>query len=458
MKHFLIKHSSLSYLSKLKNRYLISNLLKEIPVVIKSTMILLSLLIPVFAQSISISGKIINISGNAVQKATVQLKNIQLITTTKSDGSFILSNEASSITDTENLKNTCQFNICNNIIYSNMFNKNEVKIKTYDLDGRLVSYSKHIPQEGKIDFSYHLLSNGVHIHTIETNNYSVILHSINIGNQFKYHRRILQSRGNSQDKTADVSVFNDEITVIKDGYLNFSQSITNPDTTGIKIKLIDCADTLVDPDGNIYQAVKIGNQIWTVENYRSTKNSDGTSIPLRTDGWEIRLWTQNAYCYINNTTDTASIRKYGALYNWFVVRMPEFAPSGWRVPSKNDWITLQNYLINNGYNWDGTTEENKIAKALSAKTDWPFCSTIGTVGNNLQKNNITGFNALPTGYRNGDGDFLLVDSCCLWWTNFNNNDVGSAYYFLVSYAKQNLVNSFYLQRSAMSVRFVKDSE
>jgi hypothetical protein len=68
------------------------------------------------------------------------------------------------------------------------------------------------------------------------------------------------------------SSFKDTVRVMKAGYLNSRISVTNPDTSDIAIKMIkQDAGTVTDIDGNVYTAIRIGNQIWTVENLRVTK-------------------------------------------------------------------------------------------------------------------------------------------------------------------------------------------
>ena len=72
-----------------------------------------------------------------------------------------------------------------------------------------------------------------------------------------------------------------------------------------------------------------------------------------------------------------------------------------------DWTTLEEYLISNGFNYDGTTTGNKIAKSMVSRSGWVSSTTTGYVGNNQAINNSSGFNALPVGYRETAPDIVL---------------------------------------------------
>ena len=86
-------------------------------------------------------------------------------------------------------------------------------------------------------------------------------------------------------------------------------------------------------------------------------------------------------------------------YITYAVNMGKISPKkGGRVPTDADWTKLEEYLIANGYNWDGSKEGNKIAKALAAKTDWESYTEAVTPGNALSKNNASSFSALPGGF------------------------------------------------------------
>jgi uncharacterized protein (TIGR02145 family) len=141
-------------------------------------------------------------------------------------------------------------------------------------------------------------------------------------------------------------------------------------------RLATIRNTIEDIDGNVYRIVKIGNQLWTVENLRVTKYNDGSAIQLVAGNSAWAALSTPGYCYYNNTTNADSIKKFGALYNWYVVNPSvnpsnpkKVAPVGWHVPTDEEWTILENYMIVNGYNWDGTTTGNKIAKSLATKAD-----------------------------------------------------------------------------------------
>ena len=85
---------------------------------------------------------------------------------------------------------------------------------------------------------------------------------------------------------------------------------------------------------------------------------------------------------------------------------------------------LKNYLIANGYNYDGTTTENRIAKAMASTTGWNTSTMTGAIGNDQSLNNDSGFNAFPEGNRNFNGSFNDEGYNAFFWSsteNFSNN-------------------------------------
>jgi uncharacterized protein (TIGR02145 family) len=127
-----------------------------------------------------------------------------------------------------------------------------------------------------------------------------------------------------------------------------------------------------------------------------TKLNDGTQIPnvTATDSW-AGLSTPG-YCWYDN--DISNKEPYGAFYNWYAVNTRKLAPAGWRVPTDADWTALENFLIANRYNYDYTTSDNKIAKSMAAQSHWLTFSDEGAIGNDLTRNNASGFSALPGGW------------------------------------------------------------
>ncbi|MBN1462805.1 MAG: fibrobacter succinogenes major paralogous domain-containing protein [Paludibacteraceae bacterium] len=209
--------------------------------------------------------------------------------------------------------------------------------------------------------------------------------------------------------------------------------------------------TLTDVEGNSYAIVKIGDQWWMAKNLNTTKYNDGTAIPNVTDATAWGALTTGAYCSYDN--DASNVTKYGLLYNWYAVNTGKLAPEGWHVATDAEWTTLQTYLIANGYNYDGTTTDNKIGKALAAKTDWHISVYSGEIGNDMSVNNRTGFSALPGGIRNEatfGSSFNYLGSFGYWWSATESRAVN------LYYNQKGLDSYSYGKESGFSVRCVKD--
>jgi uncharacterized protein (TIGR02145 family) len=258
---------------------------------------------------------------------------------------------------------------------------------------------------------------------------------------------------------------NDVIKVEKEGYLNYRTQVTTSDTSGLVVKLIlQDAGTVTDIDGNVYHAIRIWNQIWTVENLRTTKYNDGSDIPLVTDGIAWGNLSTPGYCWYNN--DATNKVKYGALYNWYTVNPAnpkKIATAGWHVPTDAEWTILEKYLVLNGYNWDGTTDTssttwpyNKIAKSLASKTDWYPSTSSGAIGNDLTTNNRSGFSALPGGYRDDGSTFDLQSANGNWWSA-TEDGASRAYNRYLDYGSDYMDRGNAREGYGFSVRLLRDN-
>jgi uncharacterized protein (TIGR02145 family) len=220
--------------------------------------------------------------------------------------------------------------------------------------------------------------------------------------------------------------------------------------------------TVTDQDGNSYPYLTYGDQVWTVKNAEVVTYRDGTPIPQVTDVSEWTNLTTGAWCYYDNDPSK------GKLYNWYAVMgihdtdpntpNKEFAPEGWHVPTDAEWTTLENYLIANGYNYDGTTTGNKIAKAMASTTGWDSSANTGAVGNDQSLNNSSGFNAFPEGVRYGAGSDNYEGNNTFFWSSSENNTNGPWYRHL-SQTVGNLGRGSgnFNEQNGVSVRFVKDN-
>jgi uncharacterized protein (TIGR02145 family) len=200
---------------------------------------------------------------------------------------------------------------------------------------------------------------------------------------------------------------------------------------------------LTDKDGNTYRTVTIGTQIWMAENLKTTKYNDGTSIPLVTDSTEWATINTPAYCWYNNDSVTNK-NTYGALYNWFVINTGKLAPSGWHVPTDEEWTILTDHL--GGLNNAG----GKMKEAGTAHWNYP----------NDGADNSSGFTALPGGKRYityGHGRFNGTGTSVYFWSS-TPKFVDEAWARLLTYDWDGVtrIMDFDRQTNGGYVRCVKD--
>jgi uncharacterized protein (TIGR02145 family) len=149
-------------------------------------------------------------------------------------------------------------------------------------------------------------------------------------------------------------------------------------------------DVLTDIDGNTYTIVQIGEQTWIGENLRVNSAPDGTPI--------------ESYVYMN---DESYAEQYGRLYKWDVA-MNNFVeensqgicPSGWHIPSDEDYKVLEMFL--------GMTRSD-----ADLVNRWRGMG----VGTSLKAGGESGYNAQLSGRVSSTGRFELLGNMEFVWTS-----------------------------------------
>lgn len=205
-----------------------------------------------------------------------------------------------------------------------------------------------------------------------------------------------------------------------------------------KLNYVPITGTVTDVDGNVYHEVTIGNQVWLLENLKTTKYNDGTPISfLNTDlDWE-QMNNGDGYCWYNY--DIANKAIYGALYKHYTVANGNLAPVGYHVATSDEWATLVTAL-------GGASVAGGKLKETGI-THW-------TDPNDAD--NSSGFTALGGGYRESNGTFAGLKDVGDFWTasDFGETTASSVeMFYLITSISLNTSSKHY----GMSVRCVKDA-
>ncbi len=184
------------------------------------------------------------------------------------------------------------------------------------------------------------------------------------------------------------------------------------------------------------KSVKIGNQVWMAENLNVDHYRNGDPIPTGLSNAQWESTTQGAYAIYND--DPANEKIYGKLYNWYAVNDSRgLCPSGWHVPSDDEWTLLTLSLGG----------EKVAGGKMKSTSGWKTPNTGAT--------NSSGFNALPGGYRYVNGGDITVGFSGVWWSS-KELDSNLSWYRSLAYNGSGVIRHDDPKRSGFSVRCVRD--
>lgn len=196
---------------------------------------------------------------------------------------------------------------------------------------------------------------------------------------------------------------------------------------------------VTDIDGNNYGSIVAGTQEWMSENLNTSRYSNGDSIPNVTDNNQWATRTTGAWAYYNN--DPQFEHPYGKLYNWFtVVDSRNVCPSGWHIPSDDEWNTLLLYL------GGASVAGGKMKEAGFVHWTNP----------NVNADNSGGFTGLPGGYRLNTGSSMNMYDYGYWWSSVEYNPGTAAYYCSLYYNNELARITFNYEAYGLSVRCMKN--
>jgi len=210
-----------------------------------------------------------------------------------------------------------------------------------------------------------------------------------------------------------------------------------------------------DIDGNVYNTALIGDQCWMKENLKTTTYRNGTSIPNVTDANAWSNLTSGAYVWYDNDISWKGI--YGALYNWYAtVDTNGLCPTGWHVPTNDEWTALTNYI-----GGTGSPHGNELKSCRQVNSpQGEGCNTTEHPRWNEDSNkwgtDDYGFSGLPGGSRYNYGTYDFIGEIGSWWSSTEDSS-GIAWGRFLDYTYGIVFVGPVYERTGMSVRCVQDN-
>lgn len=196
-------------------------------------------------------------------------------------------------------------------------------------------------------------------------------------------------------------------------------------------------DGWMEYQGIVYPTVKIGEQVWMAENLRALRDRDGRAF-LVASGLDWSYYTPLLY---NVGRFYTGFTDRGFLYNWAAAL--RVCPKGWHLPTLEEVEVLLDYCRKN-YGLS-------TGKALASSKEWHGSPKEDAIGYDTQKNNLSGFAALPSGYFGLITQGLGTDAA--FWCIPKDF---KTYSFNLNYDFGNVILGRTAEFSALSIRCIKD--
>ena len=174
-----------------------------------------------------------------------------------------------------------------------------------------------------------------------------------------------------------------------------------------------------DIDGNNYSVIRIGKSEWMTENLRTMHFNNGDSI-------------LDEHLAISNPNPLYS----GKYYSWSVVNdARNVCPTGWTVPTDQDWFYLENKL--------GGEDIAAIDMKSDKKGVWEDFDFFDL--------NASGFSAFPIGYVTEKGKLSNVGIHAYGWSSTEQNEkqaIGRA----IGINEDNVYKGFASKEDGLTIR------
>jgi uncharacterized protein (TIGR02145 family) len=198
--------------------------------------------------------------------------------------------------------------------------------------------------------------------------------------------------------------------------------------------------TVTDLDGNTYNTIILGNQVWMKENLNVTKYRNGGIIPQVQDREKWYNLTTGAWCYYENQTSNGVV--YGKLYNWYAVNDSRgLSPKGWHIPNGDEWNLLDYFLATANSPSGGKMKE-------IGTTHW--------TSPNIGATNESDFTGLPGGQRYNTGDFRGLGVNGYWWSSKLPYTLEGPLNYHINNNSDLLIPHYHYKEYGFSVRCIKD--